>query len=67
MDLKLMPIKIEQKGSEKRMSFEPEEFYNIIKNHPDAYVSIVDKDGEVLRTFHTKPIWEGLFSNQRTD
>lgn len=62
MNLVIEPVKIKYEDGRKRtMLFDPGEFYNIIKNNPNALVTIVDSDGNEIRAFETKPIYDGLF------
>jgi hypothetical protein len=65
MRLALKPIKINQEPGkgERTMVFDPKEFYEMIQKNPDADIAIVDSDGEEMRTFNSKFIWELLFSN----
>jgi len=49
------------------MMFDPTEFYGLIENNPDADIMIVDDDGEELRTFNTKLIWEDVFLDRCSD
>jgi hypothetical protein len=61
VNLVIEPAKIKyDDGGKRTMLFESGEFYNLIKNNPSALVTIVDSDGNEIRTFETKPIYEGL-------
>jgi ABC-type Fe3+-citrate transport system substrate-binding protein len=68
MNLVLTPLRIDRETSGKRtMYFEPKTFYKLIRNNPDALITIADEDGNEIRTFNARPLWEGLFSDRRLD
>ena len=53
-----------QTGSERRMRFDPKMFREMITNNPDAEVTIVDTNGDEIRTFNTKVFYDLLYPNQ---
>jgi hypothetical protein len=64
MVLCITPVKIKQESGKRTMMFDPKEFYELIENNPDADVAIKDNENKEIRTFNTKAIWEGLFSDR---
>ena len=58
----ITPITIEEELGKLVLTYDPKEYYDLVKQHPDAYLQPVDSAGEPLAPMSPiRPIWEMLF------